>query len=101
MEALLRACGRGDVVLCGAISEFETGERIVNTTTTTARRVDGGFVINGKKLFRTNPPAVTHFRSSAAWASPEGPRIVNLLCRRESAGWSRSTTGTPPVCGRP
>ena len=27
----------------------------------TATRVDGGFVINGKKIFCTNSPGMTHF----------------------------------------
>ncbi|MEA2247247.1 MAG: hypothetical protein QOH46_1776 [Solirubrobacteraceae bacterium] len=78
IEAMLRGCGASEVVICGAMSEPQTGGRIVNAATK-ARRVDGGFVIDGMKIFCTNSPAMTHFRSSASWDSPDGLRIVNFV----------------------
>ena len=32
---------------------------------------------------------MTHFRSSASWASPDGPRLVNYLIPRDTPGLVR------------
>jgi alkylation response protein AidB-like acyl-CoA dehydrogenase len=85
IEAILRGCGRNEVVICGAMSEPQTGGRITNAATK-ATRVDGGFVIDGMKIFATNSPAMTHFRSSASWDSPDGVRVVNFVVNQGIEG---------------
>ena len=82
---ILRGCGRNEVVICGAMSEPQTGGRITNAATK-ATRVEGGFLIDGMKIFATNSPAMTHFRSSASWDSPDGLRVVNFVVTKGTEG---------------
>src|SRR5438876_10624943 len=60
-EALLRATARGEVILAGTMSEAETGSSIIFATTR-ATPVESGFRVNGRKIFCSLGPAMTHVR---------------------------------------
>jgi alkylation response protein AidB-like acyl-CoA dehydrogenase len=78
-DALLRASAQGEVILAGTMSEAETGSYIIFATTR-ATPVDGGFRVNGRKIFCSLGPAMTHFRSSAVFDDPSrGPTLIHFI----------------------
>jgi alkylation response protein AidB-like acyl-CoA dehydrogenase len=75
-ERLLRGAATGEVVLASCTSEAGYGGAIVDCATT-ATRVEGGFRLNGRKIFFTESDVATHFTTCAKYEHPElGPQMV-------------------------
>lgn len=84
-EAMLRDIARGDVVLAGATAE--PGHALVRSTGSVARRVSGGFLVNGDKTFGTGSAVMTHMTSMAVYDEhPDGPRVLVFRVPADSAG---------------
>jgi alkylation response protein AidB-like acyl-CoA dehydrogenase len=72
----LRGAATGDVVLASCTSEAGYGGAIVDCATT-ATRVDGGFRLDGRKIFFTESDVATHFTTVAKYDHPSlGPQMV-------------------------
>ena len=76
---MLRRAADGSLVWAALTAE--TGVRNTMTDSrTTANRVDGGFVVNGRKIFATNSAVATDFSTTARHEDGDGgPRL--LLCQ--------------------
>ena len=75
-ESFLRRAATGEVVLASCTSEAGYGGAIVDCATT-ATRVDGGFRLNGRKIFFTESDVATHFTTCAKYEHPQlGPQMV-------------------------
>lgn len=75
-EEFLRRAATGEVVLASCTSEAGYGGAIVDCATT-ATRVDGGFLLSGRKIFFTESDVATHFTTCAKLEHPElGPQMV-------------------------
>jgi alkylation response protein AidB-like acyl-CoA dehydrogenase len=84
LELFLRACARGRVVACVAISERGTSLGRPRTTATTA---PDGYRLDGRKSFCTNSPAATVFLTSVRMPGADGPDQLGFaLVPRESPG---------------
>jgi alkylation response protein AidB-like acyl-CoA dehydrogenase len=78
LAGMLRRAAEGSLVWAALTAE--TGVRNTMTDSrTTAKRVDGGFVIDGRKIFATNSAVATDFSTTARYEDAEGPRL--LLCQ--------------------
>lgn len=72
----LRRAATGEVVLASCTSEAGYGGAIEDCATT-ATRVDGGFRLDGRKIFFTESDVATHFTTCAKYEHPElGPHMV-------------------------
>jgi alkylation response protein AidB-like acyl-CoA dehydrogenase len=82
---ILEAAVNGEVVAAG---HAETGNDIpVLLSTCAAERVNGGYVLTGRKQFGSNGPAWTWLGAHAIDASaPGGPQIVHAFVERTSPG---------------
>lgn len=79
LETFLRGAADGTVVWA-AITAEPGSPNHMSDATTTATRVDGGYLVNGRKIFATNSAVATHASTTARLEDPErGPRL--LLCR--------------------
>ena len=78
LEKILRRAVDGDLVWAAITSEIGT-PNLMTDARTTATKVDGGFVLNGRKNFGTNSSAATHCSTTARYEDPElGPRLLLL-----------------------
>jgi alkylation response protein AidB-like acyl-CoA dehydrogenase len=84
---ILEAAVDGDVIAAG---HAESGNDIpVLLSTCAAERVNGGYVLNGRKQFGSNGPAWTWLGAHAIDAdAPGGPQIVHAFVERTSPGVS-------------
>jgi alkylation response protein AidB-like acyl-CoA dehydrogenase len=82
---ILEAAVAGEVIAAG---HAETGNDIpVLLSTCAAERVNGGYVLTGRKQFGSNGPAWTWLGAHAVDASaPGGPQIVHAFVERTSPG---------------
>ncbi len=82
---LLRACARGRLVACVAISERGTS---LGWPATVAEPAEGGgYRVSGTKSFCTNSPVATVFLTSVrVLGDPDGPRLGFALVPRGTAG---------------
>jgi alkylation response protein AidB-like acyl-CoA dehydrogenase len=82
---ILEAAVNGKVIAAG---HAETGNDIpVLLSTCAAERVNGGYVLTGRKQFGSNGPAWTWLGAHAIDASaPGGPQIVHAFVERTSPG---------------
>jgi alkylation response protein AidB-like acyl-CoA dehydrogenase len=88
----LPALAKGDKLAAFALTEPEAGSDAA-ALRTTARRVDGGYVLNGEKLFITNAGPADLYLVMAAKQPGEGPTGVSaFLVEKGTAGFS---IGTP------
>ncbi|HEY3712432.1 MAG TPA: acyl-CoA dehydrogenase family protein [Amycolatopsis sp.] len=72
---LLRGAARGTVFLAGATAE--PGHALVRSTGSKAVRVDGGYLVTGRKTFGTGTAVATHLTSMAVCEDdPDGPRVL-------------------------
>ena len=72
----LRAAATGEVVLASCTSEAGFGGALENCATL-AERVDGGFRLNGRKIFFTESEVATHFTTCARHEHPTlGPQML-------------------------
>lgn len=84
-ERMLRGIVRGEVVLAGATAE--PGHALVRSTGSKARRVDGGYLVNGKKTFGTGSVVMTHMTSMAVHEdAPDGPQVLVFRVPADSPG---------------
>jgi alkylation response protein AidB-like acyl-CoA dehydrogenase len=74
-EEFLRGVVSGDVVFATVTSEAGFGGALENCATA-ATKVDGGYLLNGHKIFFTESPVATHFVTVARHEDPErGPMM--------------------------
>jgi alkylation response protein AidB-like acyl-CoA dehydrogenase len=81
VEEKLRAIAAGRLVCGGSGSEPDNAVYSLRPRTT-ARRVDGGFIVNGRKIFGTQSVAIDFFFAQAFWEdAPDGPTILTFFIR--------------------
>jgi alkylation response protein AidB-like acyl-CoA dehydrogenase len=84
LRLLLRACARGRVIACVALSERGTS---LGHPQVTATQAAGGYVVSGRKSFCTNSPAASLFLSTVRVRSEDGPDQLGFaIIPRETAG---------------
>lgn len=83
----LREIASGRLICGGSASEADNAIPVLRPRTT-ARRVDGGWVVNGCKIFGTQSIALDRYFSEATWVdSPEGETILTFVIPpRETPG---------------
>ncbi|HTT75408.1 MAG TPA: acyl-CoA dehydrogenase family protein [Candidatus Binataceae bacterium] len=74
--------------VCGGSGSEPDNAVIALRPRTTAKRTDGGFVVNGRKIFGTQSIALDNFFFEAAWEdAPQGPTILSVFVNpRETKG---------------
>jgi alkylation response protein AidB-like acyl-CoA dehydrogenase len=88
---LCREAAAGKALINACRSEPETGSPSRGgRPTTTARRVEGGYVVTGRKTWATGGPALTHILISAGVEGSEA--VGEFLLRSGSAGLSLDLT---------
>lgn len=91
-EWYLRGVAEGRVVIASVTSEPGLGGALLDNRTK-ARRVDGGFLVNGQKMFFTESEVCTHFISNARYDDPErGPRMLSYRTPKDADGISLKRT---------
>jgi alkylation response protein AidB-like acyl-CoA dehydrogenase len=79
VEAKLRQIAAGRLICGGSGSEPDNAVPVLRPRAT-ARRVDGGWVVNGRKIFGTQSIALDLFFAEATWADgPEGETIITFF----------------------
>jgi alkylation response protein AidB-like acyl-CoA dehydrogenase len=79
IEAKLRQIAAGRLICGGSASEPDNAIPVLRPRTT-AQRVDGGWLVTGRKIFGTQSIALDLFFSEATWAdSPEGETIITFI----------------------
>lgn len=87
VEFLLRSVAEGALIVASSISEAETGGNDFRHATTSARRVDGGFVVSGRKIFCSLSPVMSGFATHALYEDPDkGSTIVHFMVFRDTPG---------------
>ena len=88
---LLREAAAGEVFASG---HSERGNDLpVLLSTSEAKRVDGGFRINGHKMFGSLAPVWTRYGTHAMWAEADGgPAIVHGFLPRDAGGYRIAET---------
>jgi alkylation response protein AidB-like acyl-CoA dehydrogenase len=86
LEWMLREAIAGEVFAAG---HAERGNDIpVLLSTTTAKKVDGGFSFTGHKMFGSLAPVWTRYGLHGLWAdAPGGPQIVHAFLPRDGKGY--------------
>src|SRR5262245_50193886 len=97
LEPLFRDVAEGRVVWASLTSEPGISNSITDALTK-AERVDGGFRINGKKIFCTNTDVCTDFSLTARYEDPERGPLV-LVCRTARAAEGLSFVRTWDTLG--
>ncbi|QAY62582.1 acyl-CoA dehydrogenase [Xylanimonas allomyrinae] len=78
LERLLKQAASGELIWAAVTSEFGS-PNLMYDARTRAMRVDGGFVVTGRKNFGTNTSVATHASTTARWDDPErGPQLLQL-----------------------
>ena len=81
VEEKLRAIATGRLICGGSGSEPDNAVYSLRPRTT-ARRVDGGFIVNGRKIFGTQSVVMDYFFAQALWQeAPERPAILTFFIR--------------------
>lgn len=84
LEPILRGVVAGTVGLCGANSEPGTTPLFVQTEAT---KTDGGWILNGRKIFATASPAATSIGMMARYDDPSnGSRLMLARVPKGTAG---------------
>jgi alkylation response protein AidB-like acyl-CoA dehydrogenase len=88
LERLLRGVARGEIVWASLTAEPGIANNLMEASTT-ATKVDGGFRIDGRKIFCTNSVVATNFSFSARYDDPEtGPRLGLFQASKDSSGFT-------------
>jgi len=87
VEDKLRQIAKGRLICGGSASEPDNAVPVMRPRTA-AQRVNGGWNINGRKIFGTQSIALDLFFSEATWADgPKGPTILTFIIPpRDSPG---------------
>ena len=79
VEAKLRQIAAGRLVCGGSASEPDNAIPVLRPRTT-AKRVDGGWLVSGRKIFGTQSIALDLFFSETTWIdNPQGETILTFL----------------------
>jgi alkylation response protein AidB-like acyl-CoA dehydrogenase len=91
LEWILRDCIAGEVFAAG---HSERGNDLpVFLSTTTAKKVDGGYRVSGHKMFGSLTPVWTRFGIHAMDADAEGgPKIIHGFIPRDAEGYTIKET---------
>lgn len=85
LEGFLRDAAKGKVIYASMAAE--AGYSILTDASTKATKVDGGFKLNGRKIFGTNSAVCTHFATMSRYDDPEqGPRLMFCVVPRDADG---------------
>lgn len=88
IEAKLRQIAK-DRSICGGSASEPNNNIPVLRPKALARRTDGGFLVNGNKIFSTQSIALDFYFSEATWEdAPNGPTIITFYIPRETPGLS-------------
>ncbi len=88
VEAKLRKIAAGRLVTGGSASEPDNAIPGLRPKAA-ARKVEGGFIVNGRKIFGTQSVELDFFFSEATWEDgPEGETVITFFVPRESPGLS-------------
>ena len=88
---VLRRAADGRLVY--ASMSAEPGDPILMSSTTTARPVDGGYRVTGKKIFGTESAVCTEFSTRALLDDPEeGPTVIFFRLPRDVEGMTVKDT---------
>ncbi len=75
-------------LICGGSGSEPDNAVIALRPRTTARRADGGWIVNGRKIFGTQSVALDFYFTEATWdEAPEGPAILSFfIAPRDTPG---------------
>jgi alkylation response protein AidB-like acyl-CoA dehydrogenase len=75
-------------LICGGSGSEPDNAVIALRPRTTAQRTDGGYIVNGRKIFGTQSIALDNFFFEATWDdAPQGPTIISVFLNpRETKG---------------
>src|SRR5262249_43188701 len=66
-----------DRLVCGGSGSEPDNSVLVLRPRATAKLVDGGWIVNGRKIFSTQSIALDYYFAEATWEdAPEGPTII-------------------------
>lgn len=85
-ELLLETLGRGRAILGGGISEPETGGDWGYFATRARRDADGGWVLNGRKVFTSLAPVIDLFMVMATLEDSAAPASATFVIPRGTPG---------------
>jgi alkylation response protein AidB-like acyl-CoA dehydrogenase len=102
VEAKLRQIASGRLICGGSASEPDNAVPVLRPRAT-ARRIDGGWAVSGRKIFGTQSIALDLYFSEATWAdAPQGESIITFVVPpKDTPGWCSRMTGTRWGCGPP
>lgn len=85
LEPLLRRAAKGEVIYASMTAD--PGFSLLTDSSTKMTRVEGGFLVNGNKVFGTGSSVCTHFTSLGRYDDPEnGPTLKFFTLPRDVAG---------------
>jgi alkylation response protein AidB-like acyl-CoA dehydrogenase len=85
LEDLLRRAATGEVVY--ASMSADPGYSLLDDSSTKMTRVDGGYLVNGSKVFGTGSSVCTHFSTLARYDDPDaGPTLMFFILPRDVEG---------------
>jgi alkylation response protein AidB-like acyl-CoA dehydrogenase len=87
LERLLRDVAAGKVIWASLTAEPGVANNLMDANTV-AEKVEGGYRVNGRKIFCTNSVVATHFSFSARYEDPEtGPRLMLFRAAKDTDGF--------------
>lgn len=87
VEALLRKIARERLICGGSASEPDNAVPVLRPKAT-ARRVDGGWIVNARKIFSTQSIALDHYFTEACCDNGSEPAtIITFLIPRDTPGF--------------
>ena len=79
VEEKLRRVAR-EKLICGGSGSEPDNSVLVLRPRTTARKVEGGWLVTGRKIFSTQSIALDYYFAEATWEdAPEGPTIITFF----------------------
>jgi alkylation response protein AidB-like acyl-CoA dehydrogenase len=91
LDEFLRDAATGKVVYASMAAE--PGYSILTDSRTIATKVEGGFKLNGRKIFGTNNAVCTHFATMSRYEDPErGALLMFSVVPRDAPGLTFSDT---------
>jgi alkylation response protein AidB-like acyl-CoA dehydrogenase len=88
LEEMLRGVAAGEVIWASLTSERGV-QNTMSDSSTIAAKVDGGWRVDGHKIFATNSAIATHFSFSARYEDPErGPRLMIFRTPKDAPGFT-------------